>query len=92
MIAVPVPFAKTDQSPDIAAGNRYISLNIFSPSEGKHWRFYHTYLTGPPVVFPMGTRKSIVACNWRAIPYTIDPWQAGAGANNQIIWDHTNGD
>ena len=72
-----------------AAGWKYVSLNTYSPVAGKPWRFYNAYLTGPPMVFPLGTEKSVSVLNWRAIPYTTDPWQGGAGAANQILWDHT---
>ena len=80
-----------------AQGNLYIGLSIAAPVEGKPWRFYYCYLADQPVVFPMGVQRSIVNCNWVAIPYTNDPWGggtaqggtvAGTGAENAIIWDH----
>lgn len=84
----------------LAAGNSYIRLNITSPvSAGptRPWLFYSTYLTGPPMEFPLGTEKSMVQVNWRAVPYTLDPYtgagpanNAGTGAGNFILWDYTN--
>lgn len=71
-----------------ALNNFYIGLNLLSPVGAKPWRFYYTYLTGPPMEFPLGTERSIVALNWRAIPYTTDPWGGGTGSTNAILWDH----
>lgn len=73
----------------LAAGWKYVSLNISSPIAGRPWRFYNAYLTGPPLVYPLGTEKSVAVLNWRAIPYTTDPWQGGVGAANQILFDRT---
>jgi len=51
--------------------NHYISLNLLSSQLGLPYRFRAAYLTGPPIVFPMGTDKSIVELRWRALPYVI---------------------
>ena len=72
-----------------AAGWKFISLNIASPIDGLPWRFYNAYMTGPPMVYPVGTEKTVTVLNWRAIPYTTDPWQGGNGSANQILWDRT---
>lgn len=72
-----------------AVGNNYIGLNIASPIGQKPWRFYFTYLTGPPMEYPLGTEKTIMVLNWRAIPYVVDPWRGGLGATNYPIWDHS---
>ena len=72
-----------------AGDNHYIGLNLASPVSAKVWRFHYCYLTGPPMEFPLGTERSIVALNWRAIPYTTDPWGAGVGAAGASLWDHT---
>lgn len=71
-------------------GNHYISLNLTSPVGLKPWRFYTTYLVNNPADFPLGTEKSMVQTQWRCIPYTTDPYQAGAGAQGWPLWDHTN--
>lgn len=71
-----------------AAGNNYIGLNISSPVEGRPWRFYFCYLADTPFSYPLGTEKSMVTLNWRAIPYTTDPYQGGVGAQGQVLWDH----
>lgn len=71
-----------------AAGNKYISLGIASPIEGKPWRFFTCYMDRNPARFPMGTKKSVVRCNWTVIPYTVDPWGSGAGATDALLWDH----
>ena len=73
-----------------AANNHFIGLNLTSPSEAnKPWRFYSAYLTGPPMEMPLGTEKSVVALNWRVIPYTQDPWGGGTGADGVRLWDHS---
>lgn len=70
------------------AGNKYVGLNIASPVGQNPWRFYFAYLVAP-MTFPTGTEKTTVRTEWRAIPYTTDPWQAGAGALNYPIFDFT---
>ncbi len=84
-------------APRFAPGCNYIGLNIASPVGGVPWRFYYTYLTEPPFEFPLGAEKSVVACNWRAIAYTQDPWGgsasqpntvAGTGSYGALVWDH----
>ncbi len=72
-----------------AATNHFISLNISSPVAGLPWKFPTTYLTGPPMEFPLGTEKSSVVLNWRAIPYTTDPYNGGLGALGTVLWTHT---
>lgn len=71
-----------------AAGNNYIGLNLSGPVSNRPMRFYFAYLTGQPVTYPIGTRRSVVSMNWRAIPYTQDPWNSGAGALGTVIYDH----
>lgn len=72
-----------------SAGNHYIGLNLSSPVGAKPWRFLYTFLTRQPYTYPLGTRRSMVTLSWRCIPYTQDPYQAGAGALGQILFDHT---
>ncbi|MDE2098088.1 MAG: hypothetical protein KGL39_12615 [Patescibacteria group bacterium] len=79
----------------------YIDLFIASPVASKPWHFFYTYLTGPPMDFPLGTEKSIVHLNWKAIPWPdvskntgVNPGDparvdsAGTinGASGQPIW------
>lgn len=70
-------------------GNHYIGLNFTSPVGNKPWRFYYAFLTNQPMIFPLGAEKSAVMTNWRAIPYTQDPYNGGLGAFGARIWDHT---
>jgi len=70
------------------AGNYYIGLNLASPVFGKPWRFFYAYLTQQPMTFPLGTEKSITTLNWRAVPYTTDPWGGGTGALGAQLWDY----
>lgn len=71
-----------------APGNSLISLNLASPVGQVPYRFFAAYLTGPPMEFPLGVERSIVRLNWRAIPYTPDPWQGGVGSLNFPLYDH----
>jgi len=71
-----------------AAGNHYIGLNLSSPVGNKPWRFFYSYLTGPPVEFPLGTEKSVAVVNFRVIPYAADPWGGGTGALGALLWDY----
>lgn len=52
-----------------ASGNHLVSVSLRSPQGGVPYRFRACYLTQPPVVIPLGTERSIVQLNWRAIPY-----------------------
>lgn len=71
-----------------AAGWNYVELDIFSPVGQIPWRFYNTFLHGTPMVMPLGTEKSLVDLNFRAIPYTTDPWGNGLGSLGAVLWDH----
>ena len=73
------------------AGYRFVGLNITSPVEARPWRFGHTYLTGTPVmVMPLGTKRSLVQLNWRAIAYQPDPYAIVSSATGTVaIWDRT---
>jgi len=73
-------------------GNSYIRLNIASPIGQKPWRFFSSYLQGPGMEMPLGTKRSLMQLNWRAVPFTTDPAQVNAGfifgATNYPLWDH----
>lgn len=60
------------------SGYHYVSLNIIpQPNIGTlPWRFPSSYLTGRPVIIPIGTERTIAECTWRAIPYGVVPNQA----------------
>lgn len=83
------------------AGNKYIQLFLSSPIGAKPWRFFFSYLTNPPMEFPLGTEKSMVPVNWRVIPYPLastsiplgsDPANVQGstilGATNYQLWSH----
>lgn len=72
-----------------ANGNHYIGLNLASPVGGRPWRFLTSYLTNTPVDIPIGTDRTAVVCNWRCIPYTQDPWNAGLGSYGAVLFDRT---
>lgn len=69
-------------------GNHYIGLNLTSPVGGRPWCFLYSMLTNPPVDIPLGTDRTAVVCNWRAIPYTQDPWNGGNGSYGVALWTH----
>ncbi len=69
-------------------GNHFIGLNLASPVGGLPWRFYYAYLAGTPIEYPLGTEKSVIQLNWRAVLYTPDPWQNGLGSAGQVLFDH----
>lgn len=83
--------------PRFASGWHYVGLNIIPQGEGVlPWRFMAAYLTGPPVVYPMGTEASIVQLTWRAIPYvnitgsglsTVPP-VIEVVSSGAIVWDY----
>lgn len=72
-----------------AVNNYYVRLGISSPVSNKPWVFKHCYMTGNPGEFPLGTERSVVTVNFKAIPYTRDPWNDGAGALDQVLWDYS---
>lgn len=55
--------------PLFASGNHYVSLSLVSQDPDFPWHFPTCYLTDRPFIYPLGTEKSIVVLNWRAIPY-----------------------
>lgn len=70
-------------------GNHYISLNITSPVDGVPWQFYTSYLTAPPIEYPLGTERSLVFLNWRAIAYSTDPYNGGTGSYGVPLYSST---
>lgn len=71
-----------------AASNSFIGLNIASPVGQRPWRFYFAHLQAPIGDYPVGAEKTVVAQNWRAVPYTTDPWNGGLGASDYVLFDH----
>lgn len=71
-----------------ANANHFIGLNLSSPVGNKPWCFMYAYMTGTPIDFPLGTEKSIVQTNWRAIPYDTNYYNAGNAAYGLPLWTH----
>ena len=71
-----------------AVGNNYIGLNLTSPVLSRPFRFYFAYLANSPSELPLGVRRSVIACTWRVVPYIVDPWNDGVGAEGSILWDN----
>lgn len=78
-------------NPRFSANCHYISLNILSPQLGRPWHFLASYLTSPPLEYPIGTSVSAVPLTWRAIPYPNGlalPTTLGIQSAGTILWDH----
>jgi hypothetical protein len=82
-------------------GCHYISLNIISALIGgdllgsqlpDNWHFRAAYISTPPLEIPIGTEKTIVVLNWRAIPY-VSPSNSNPSSTielksqGNIVWD-----
>lgn len=92
-----------NNTPLLLPGNKYIVLQITSPVGGVPWQFNASYLTNPPMEFPLGVEKSMVPLNWRVIPYPgpstsiplgSDPGGVFSisdirGATNNQLWQNT---
>lgn len=83
--------------PIFSPGNSLISLNLTSPVGNKPFLFPTTYLTGPGMEYPIGTKRSIVNLNWRALPYAFptqanggiaDPYNGGLGSQGVPLWQY----
>lgn len=55
--------------PRFSENCHFISLNLLSPVLAQPWRFPTAYLAGLPAEVPLGTKRSLVRLNWRAVPY-----------------------
>lgn len=83
----------------LSNGNHFIGLNLVTIAGELNWRFPTAYLAEPPVTIPLGTEKSLVILNWRAIPYVpllIQASESDATFASQelkskgaVLWDHT---
>lgn len=61
--------------------NRLMCLSITSPlGNFLPYTFHAAYLKDQPIRFPFGAERTIVQLEWRALAYTIDPWNGGAGS------------
>lgn len=69
-------------------GNHFIGLNLISAAGALPWRFLNSALADNPMIFPIGTEKSLVRLTWQAFPYATDPWNNGNGSFGTAIWDH----
>lgn len=74
--------------PLYGAGNCYITVGISAPIGGIPWTFVSCYMTERPFVYPLGTKRSIVEVEWRAIAYSVDPWNSGTGSQGVPVYNH----
>lgn len=84
-----------------ASGCHFMSLGITSPLQDLPYRFIACYLAQNPVEIPLGSERSLVQCNWRAIPYVVPSEnEVGGGTplpprfkelicSGATLWDHT---
>lgn len=64
-----------------SAGNNLMCLSITSPvGNFLPYTFHAAYLKEEPYRYPIGAEKSVVVLIWKALAYSIDPWNAGAGS------------
>jgi len=72
----------------LASGYHFIGLNLVSAiTSGYH--FPAAYLETPPYVVPLGTERSIVDLNWRAIPYQRPNLSGDVISSGVILWNYT---
>ena len=66
-----------------ASGNHFMSVTLTSPVLGFPYNFPACYLAEHPISYPLGTKRSAVKLNWRAIPYAVPPTVTSL-ANNKL--------
>ena len=69
-------------------GNHYVTVGLSSPTGAKPWQFLASYMTGPPMDFPLGVERSVVMTNWKCVCYQADPYNNGLGAYGVPLWNH----
>lgn len=79
-----------------SSGCHYMTLYVLSEVEDLPWRFPTAYLTARPLEIPLSTEKSLVQCEWRAVPYRppAAAWSGEVRSSGIFVWDHydTGGD
>ena len=71
----------------LSSGNHFVSLNLLSPVLAYPWRFRSAYLADRPVEIPIGSKRTLAICNWRAIPY--QPLASEILSSGAPLFDHT---
>lgn len=72
----------------LGAGGLLKPLVLTSPVLGKPWSFPTVYLVNNLGPWPIGTKRSIVSVQFRAMAYAADPYAGGAGASGKILWTY----
>ena len=88
-IMTPAGYPLGQNLPVLASGCHYISLNLTSPQLNFPWRFPASFLTGPPVIIPLGTTTTIADLNWRTVPYARQTPLIEIQSSGRVLWDHT---
>ena len=73
-------------APLLSSINHYIGLNL-SSQIGTPWRFPSAYLSEQPMIYPLGTERSLVVLNWRAIPYGL--FGSEITSSGVVLYDFT---
>ena len=71
----------------LSSGCHFLKMGIESHLAGKPWRFEAAFLDQSPFDFPLGTKRSRVMLNWRAISYV----RIGADGTETVqnaVWDY----
>ncbi len=80
--------------PQFTSGNQFLSLTILNGYDFHEeltfpdpWNFPSAYLTSPtPFVWPLGTEKSQITLNWKAIPYAPLNASGEAISSGVVLW------
>jgi len=72
----------------LGAAGLMLPTVISSPVSGHVWTFPTTYLVNSLGPWPIGTKRSIVQVQFRAMVQTADPWNGGQGANGKVLYSY----
>jgi hypothetical protein len=81
-----LPHAGTLMGTDLPGTNQqfFFTLTLSSPVLNKPYVFPAAYLHSQPVSFNIGAERTVMTCQFRAIPYAADP----ATANGVVLYHH----
>jgi hypothetical protein len=65
----------------LGANNFLYQMRVTSPVKQKPWLFRGCYLTGQPLQWPIGVKRSLVALSWKTFPFLADPYGTGGITN-----------
>lgn len=71
--------------PLLASGNNFVRLYVESATQVMPWRFLSVYVPTPPLEIPLGTEKTGLEIEWRAIPYCPIYQSGGSMTSGGVI-------